>query len=139
VSLAKQRGINIKESKSPKEDEFISLVQIELETDKEARCVSGTLSANKQPRIVKIDGYYVEVSLSGEMVTIKNWDRPGLIGNLGMLFSKHNINIAAMTFGREQPSGKAITILTVDSPISAQMLDKIKKLEHVLEARVIRI
>ncbi|MCX5714345.1 MAG: phosphoglycerate dehydrogenase [Candidatus Omnitrophica bacterium] len=139
VPLAKQRGINIKEAKSSKEEEFVNMVQVEISTDKEKRLVSGTLSANKQPRIVKIDNYYVEVSLFGEMLVIKNWDKPGLIGNLGMFFGKNNVNIAAMNFGREQAGGESISILTVDSPITSEMLAKIKKIENVLEARTIRV
>jgi D-3-phosphoglycerate dehydrogenase len=139
VPLAKQRGIDIQEAKSSKEEEFLNLVQVQLKTDKEVRLVAGTLAANKQPRIVKVDNYYVEVSLFGEMVVIKNWDRPGLIGNLGMFFGKNNINIAAMNFGRQQPGGQSISILTVDSPVTGEMLAKIRKIENVLEARAIRI
>ena len=70
---------------------------------------------------------------------IQNWDRPGIIGNLGTLLGKHNINIAAMTFGREKPGGKAITILNVDSRVSAGILDKIKKLENILAVKIIRL
>jgi len=139
TALAKERGIKIKEAKTSKEEEFVNLVQLEIKTDKETRRIGGTLSANKQPRIVKIDDYYVEVSPSGEMIMIQNWDRPGIIGNLGTLLGKHNINIAAMTFGREKPGGKAITILNVDSPVSVGILDKIKKLENILAVKVIRL
>jgi D-3-phosphoglycerate dehydrogenase len=139
VSLAKERGIKLKEAKTSKEEEFVNLIQLELKTDKETRRIGGTLSANKQPRIVKIDDYYVEVSPSGEMIMIQNWDRPGIIGNLGTLLGKHNINIAAMTFGREKPGGKAITILNVDSSVSAEILDKIKKTENILAVKVIRL
>ncbi|MDP3732006.1 MAG: phosphoglycerate dehydrogenase [Candidatus Omnitrophota bacterium] len=139
AAIAKARGIRIKEAKTSKEEEFVNLIQLELKTDKEARRVSGTLSANKQPRIVKIDDYYVEVSPSGEMIMIQNWDRPGIIGNLGTLLGKHNINIAAMTFGREKPGGRAITILNVDSVLSLEVLDKIKKTENILAVKVIRL
>jgi len=139
TSLAKERGIKIKEAKTSKEEEFVNLIQLEIKTDKETRRIGGTLSANKQPRIVKIDDYYVEVSPSGEMIMIQNWDRPGIIGNLGTLLGKHNINIAAMTFGREKPGGKAITILNVDSAVAAEILDKIKKTENILAVKVIRI
>jgi len=139
TSLAQERGIKIKEGKTSKEEEFVNLVQLEIKTDKETRLIAGTLSANKQPRIVKIDDYYVEVSPSGEMIVIQNWDRPGIIGNLGMLLGKHNINIAAMTFGRQKPGGRAITVLNVDSPVSGDILDKIKKTENVLAVRVIRL
>ena len=139
VSLARDRGIIIKEAKSSQEKEFVTLIEVELKTDKETRKVSGTLSANKKPRIVKIDGYYVEATPSGTMVMIQNWDKPGIIGNLGTLLGKNNINVASMTFGRLTPGGKAISVFNVDSPISAEMLDKIRKIENVLGAKVIKI
>jgi D-3-phosphoglycerate dehydrogenase len=139
TSLAKERGIKIKESKSSKEEEFVNLVQLEIKTDKESRRISGTLSSNKKPRIVNIDKYYVELAPLGEMVYIENWDKPGLIGNIGTLFAKHNINIAAMTFGRDVPGGKAISVLNIDSPVSQETLGKLKKLEDILTAKIIRL
>jgi D-3-phosphoglycerate dehydrogenase len=139
VSLAKERGIKINESKSSREEEFLTLIQLELKTDKENRKISGTLSSNKQPRIVKIDEYYVELYPLGELVFIQNLDKPGLIGNLGTLFGKHNINIAAMTFGRDKPHGKAISVLNVDSPVSSDLLEKIKKLENILSVKIVRL
>jgi D-3-phosphoglycerate dehydrogenase len=139
TALARERGINVKEGKSSIEQEFAHLIEVKLVTDKETRIICGTLSANKQPRIVKIDGYYVEVSIFGEMVFIKNWDKPGIIGNLGTFMGKQNINIAAMTFGRTEQGGKAISVLSVDSPVSPVMLEQIKKIENVLEAKVIRV
>jgi D-3-phosphoglycerate dehydrogenase len=139
LALAKARGIKISEAKSSKEVEFVNLIQLEIKTDKETKVISGTLSANKQPRIVKVDGYYVEVSPVGEMIFIQNWDRPGIIGNLGTLLGKNNINIAAMTFGREKLGGKAISVLNVDTPVSTEILDKIKKTENILSAKVVRL
>jgi D-3-phosphoglycerate dehydrogenase len=139
ISLAKERGIKIKESKSSKEEEFVNLIQLEIKTDKESRLISGTLSSNKQPRIVMVDEYYVEMSPFGEMLFIQNWDRPGVIGNLGTLLGKHNVNIAAMTFGRDKPGGKAISVLNIDSPVASEVLDKIKKTENILSVRVIKL
>lgn len=139
VSLAKQRGIKINEAKSSKEAEFVTLLQLEIKTDKESKKISGTLSSNKQPRIVKVDEYYVELAPAGETVFIRNWDKPGIIGNLGTLLGKHDINIAAMTFGRDKPGGKSISVLNVDSPVSAQIQEKIKKLENILTVKVIRL
>jgi len=139
VSLAKERGIKINEIKSSQEEEFVNSIQLEIKTDKESRKIFGTLSPNKLPRIVKINGYYVEISPQGEMIVIQNWDKPGIIGNLGTLLGKHNINIAAMTFGREKPGGKAISVLNVDSPVSPEVLDKVKKTENILGVKVIRL
>ncbi|MFH0762635.1 MAG: phosphoglycerate dehydrogenase [Candidatus Omnitrophota bacterium] len=139
VALAKERGIKISESKSSQEEEFVSLIELELKTDKETYAICGTLSANKQPRVVKINQYYVELSPYGEMIFIQNLDKPGIIGNLGTLLGKHNINIAAMTFGRDKRGGRAISVLNVDSPVSAAILDKIKKLKNILTVKVIKL
>ncbi|MFA5177797.1 MAG: ACT domain-containing protein, partial [Candidatus Omnitrophota bacterium] len=129
----------IKEAKSSKEEEFVNLIKLALKTDKGTRTVWGTLSGNKQARIVKIDEYYVELYPVGEMIYIENWDRPGLIGSLGTVLGKHNINIAAMTFGRDKPQGKAISVLNVDSPVSAELADKLKNMENILTVKGIRV
>jgi D-3-phosphoglycerate dehydrogenase len=139
LALAKERGIKIKESRLSKEAEFVNLIELEIKTDKETRKVSGTLSSHKQPRIAKIDGYYVEAAPLGEMLVIKNWDKPGIIGNLGTLLGKQDINIAAMTFGRQKAGGVAISVLNVDSKISPEILEKIKKTENILAVKVINV
>jgi len=139
VSLAKERGIKIKEAKSSKEGEFVNLIQLEIKTDKETRIISGTLSGNKQPRIVKIDEYYLEFTPLGDMIYIENLDKPGLIGSLGTALGKEGVNIAAMTIGRDKPDGKAISVLNVDCPISVVVGEKIKKLENILTVKGIKI
>lgn len=139
VALAKERGINLQEVKLSQEEEFVNLISIEIKTDQDLHRVAGTLSPNKQPRIVKIDEFYVEAPPFGYMVIARNWDRPGIIGNLGTLLGNYKINIAAMTFGREQPAGKAITVLNVDSAISEEVLDKIKKIENILAVKIIKL
>jgi len=139
TSLAKERGIKVNEAKSSAEEEFVTLLELEIRTDKETRSICGTLSANKQPRIVKINQYYVELYPAGEMIFIQNMDKPGLIGNLGTLLGRHKINIAAMTFGRDKRGGKAISVLNIDSPASSEVLDKIKKLENILTVKAIRL
>lgn len=139
VSLAKGRGIKINETKSSKEEEFVNSIQLQIKTDKETRKVIGTLSSNNLPRIVKVDDYYVEASPQGVMIVIHNWDKPGIIGNLGMLLGKHNINIATMTFGREKPGGKAISVLNVDSPISGEVSRNIENIENILRVRLIKV
>jgi D-3-phosphoglycerate dehydrogenase len=139
LTLAKERGIRVSQAKSSQEQEFVTLIQLEIKTDKGTKRVCGTLSSNKQPRIVKIDEYYVELYPVGEMIFVQNWDRPGIIGNLGTLMGKNNINIAAMTFGRDKPGGKAISVLNVDSPVSAEILEKIRKTENILSVKEIKL
>ena len=138
-SLAEARGIKIKETRLSTEEEFVNLISLKIDTDKQTRQICATLSPNRQPRIVKIDDFYVELSPQGQLIIIKNWDKPGIIGSLGMLLGQHNINIASMTFGRKEPGGEAISVLNVDSPISGELLDKISKIKNVLGVRLIKL
>ena len=138
LSLLKERGIKLLESKSGQEGEFVNLIQLEIKTDKETKSILGTLSGNKQPRIVKIDDYYLDLYPVGEMIFIRNLDKPGLIGNLGTLMGKSGINIAAMALGRNKPGDQAISVWSVDNQVSPQIQDKIKKLENILTVKVIK-
>lgn len=139
TSLARERGIKIKESKSPDDREFVTLIQLTVKTDKGIKSVAGTLSANKQPRVVKINEYYVEVAPVGEMIFIQNYDVPGIIGSLGTLMGGSGVNIAAMTFGRDKPGGLAISVLNVDSPISPEVLEKIRQIKNIVAAKIVRV
>lgn len=139
IPLANSRGIEIKETKSSNIDEFVNLVTVTIKSDKETRSVSATLSANREPRIVKIDSFYVEASPVGNLVVMKNWDKPGFIGSMASLIGKNNINIAALVFGRKDPGGIAVSIMNVDSPISNEVLEQIKKLENILAVKLIKL
>ncbi|MEK6714730.1 MAG: phosphoglycerate dehydrogenase [Candidatus Omnitrophota bacterium] len=139
LSLAKERGIRLNEGKSSQSEEFANLISVEVKTDKDIHRVSGTLFTNKEMRIVKLDDFYLEATPQGIMLVIHNLDRPGVIGNLGTLLGKHNINIAAMTFGRQERGGKSVSVLNIDSVPSADVLGQIKKLENISAVRMIKL
>jgi D-3-phosphoglycerate dehydrogenase len=101
--------------------------------------LQGTLSARREPRIVKIDRYFVEATPEGYMLIIKNQDKPGLIGQLGTLLGESNINIASMTNGRDKPGGTAITVVNIDNHVPPKVLERGKTLHHVLDAKLIKL
>ena len=140
INIAKERGIKIQEVRNTKEEEFVTLIKVEVKTDTVSKVVCGTLSANKQPRIVKIDDYYMEVAPVGDMLMIRNLDVPGIIGNLGTLLGKHNINVAAMSFGRRDQRGdEALSVINIDNPVSVQILEQIKGIKNILAVKLIRL
>ncbi len=139
MALAKERSIKIKEERSSESVDFTNLIGLQVKTDKGQFRISGTLFTKTDLRIARINDFYVEVIPEGHMLIINNIDKPGIIGNLGMLLGKHNINIAGMTFGRLKKGGKAITVLNIDSPASPAVLDKIKKLEYINGVKAIKL
>jgi len=139
LSLAKERGIRVTESKSMQSEEFVTLVSLEIKTHKETHRIAGTLFTKTEPRIVKIDEFYVEAIPMGCMLILQNWDKPGLIGSLGMVMGEYNINIAAMSFGREKQGGRALTVLNVDSCVTGEVLEKVKALPHILSVKAVQL
>jgi D-3-phosphoglycerate dehydrogenase len=139
IELAKERGIKVTESKSSQAEEFVTLISLELKTNKEVHRVAGTLFTKTEPRIVKIDEFFVEAIPVGCMAIMHNWDKPGIIGAVGTLMGEYHINIAAMSFGREKQGGKALSVLNVDGCLSPEILEKIKKLQNILSVKSVQL
>ena len=137
--VAKERGIKISEKKTTKITDFASLISVEIETDEEKHFIMGTLFSNKEARIIKLDKYYVEAIPDGYMLVVKNKDVPGVVGKIGTVLGKHGINIAEMSFGRDKKSGKAISLLNVDSEIPKKVISQLKKVKDINEVKLVRV
>ncbi len=137
--IAKERDIEVKETKSTDAGDYQSMVVIRLKAKDKESYLAGTLFSKKDPRIVAIDNFKVEIVPFGELLFIYNNDKPGVIGNIGTLLSKNNINIARMHFGRETLGGRAISVVTIDTPATPQIIDEIKKLPNILSVKHISL
>jgi len=86
-------------------------------------------------RIVRIDGYDVEAIPEGNLLVVFALDKPGLIGNLGTLLGREGINIARMTFGRQEVGGRAITVLNLDGRVTKGLVESVGRVEYVESVR----
>lgn len=93
----------------------------------------------KSPFITKIGNQDVEIGMGGSMILCKQKDQPGMIGSVGSLLAKENINISFMTVGRDAPRSAAIMAIGVDDPVSAEVLRKISEVPGVQEATYIAL
>jgi len=137
--IAKERGIRISETKTAEIQDFASLIWVEVETDKARNSIMGTLFTKVDPRIVKINEYYVDAVPKGVMLVIFNHDLPGVIGDIGTILGENKINIAEMSFGRDKPGGDAITLLNVDSDIPPKVLEKMRKAKNIKDVKVVKL
>jgi D-3-phosphoglycerate dehydrogenase len=137
--IAKERGIHVEEVKTTESGTFTNLIQATVITGSGKNSVSGTLFTRENPRIVEIDGYYVEAIPEGIMMIIYNMDKPGVIGHIGTTLGKKNINISGMTFGRRSPGGDAITVLNLDSEVEDDTIQELLKLGYIKSIKVIKL
>ncbi|HVN66932.1 MAG TPA: phosphoglycerate dehydrogenase, partial [Candidatus Sulfotelmatobacter sp.] len=137
--VAKERGIEIVESKNKEAKDFANLITLQIKTDKESRMVGGTVFVGVGDRLVMIDGFRVDAVPEGYLVVLQNIDKPGMIGKVGTFLGQHNINIAAMDVGRAKVGEKAVMVLNVDNPLSDKVLQEFTKIEGIFGATLVKI
>jgi D-3-phosphoglycerate dehydrogenase len=139
MNMMKERGIHVQEIVSTQEGEYVNAIMLDISTDKEPFSILGTLSSNKQPRIVKINSVYVEAVPAGHMLFINNNDKPGIIGAIGTILSQANINIAGITLGRENQEGVAVSVVNVDSEIPDNVISQLRQTKNIVFVKAIKV
>jgi D-3-phosphoglycerate dehydrogenase len=137
--IAKERGIEVREMKSADAGDYQSAIILRVKSDGKENFLVGTLLSRRDPRIVKINNFPVEIFPEGTMLFIYNNDKPGVIGNIGSFLGKCGINIARMHFGRETAGGMAISVVSIDAPITQEQLGEMKKLPNILSLKVVNL
>lgn len=135
--IARERGIKITETKVSNGREYKEAVAIKVITDKETNTILGTIFAEKNLRIVEINGIYSDIEPDGFVLAISNVDKPGIIGKVGTLLAENKINIGKMFVARDKQGGTAMTFVNVDSEISTDVLGKISKIEGITRVKFI--
>ncbi len=135
--IARERGIEVKEIKSAEAGDYQNVISLKLRAGGAERSVSGTLFHRKNPRIIEVDGFPVEIVPEGTLLLMFNNDKPGVIGNIGTYLGNLKINIARMHFGRETAGGRAISVVSIDAPVSPEQADEIRKLPNILYVKQI--
>jgi D-3-phosphoglycerate dehydrogenase len=133
--IAKERNIQVTEVKHDREGDYHTLIRLTVETERGDRTISGTLFANKLPRIVEIHGVRLEAELSDHMLYVVNDDKPGFIGALGSLVGYNGVNVATFALGRRVEGEEAVALIAVDQPIKDIVLDQVAALAHVRQAK----
>lgn len=125
--LASERGIEIRLLTDPDSPAYRNVVTLRgTFGDGTTLAVSGTITGPKHVhKLVGIDGYDLEVALAGHMLVMRYTDRPGVIGAIGRLLGDAGVNIAGMQVGRTAAGGAAVSVLTLDHPPAAEVIDEI--------------
>jgi D-3-phosphoglycerate dehydrogenase len=135
--VAKERNIEVSEVRHEREGDYHTLIRLTIVTDKFARDIAGTLFADQRPRLVQIKGINVDAELRPHMLYVTNEDKPGMIGRLGTLLGDSQINIATFALGRSAPGKDAIALVEIDGPMPAEILERVRRLPNVRQAKAL--
>ncbi|MCB1783713.1 MAG: phosphoglycerate dehydrogenase [Alphaproteobacteria bacterium] len=135
MQVAEARGIDIKQSYDKASKNWRSMINVIITTSERVRNVTGTLFTGKEPRVVNIEGVPIEAALTPHMLFIRNEDKPGLIGNLGMILADAGQNIADFRLGRKDSGQEAVCLVALDAPVADDLFGKIEALPQIRNVR----
>jgi D-3-phosphoglycerate dehydrogenase len=137
--VLKQRGIKLTEESRSEMGSFRSSMTAEVTSDSGVHKAAGTIFGQHMPRLVALDDFRLEAYLDGLLLVFRHRDVPGIIGAVGTIFGRHNVNIAQMAVGRAAPGGEAVGVLNLDSEPSADALTEVRNHPAIVAAVVVRL
>ena len=134
-NLAKAAGISMREVKRADTDEYVNLLTVRCD---DHISISGTLSGRRhEARIVEIDGHDFDVPPAEHMIVIRNDDRPGVIGTVGVLLGDAGVNITDMDVGRVAEAGTAVMLLATTAEVPTETLEALRAAPGIISVKAL--
>ena len=134
---AQERGIKLAEVKEPS-DRYATTVRVTVTGEKGIHTATGTPGTKGEPRLVGLEGYEIDAVMEGDVILIRNLDKPGVIGAVGTLLGNRGINVSRMQVGLDDKAGQALALWNVDTGVHDGPLDELRELEHIDSVLAIR-
>ena len=140
-SIASTLGLTVEEKRSSEPVTFNEWLHVQVFRGKEKIASAGGtfFGSPENPRIVRVMSTATEIVPSGIVMLLNNKDRPGIVGSLGTLMGRHNLNIASMSLSRDIAGGRALTVLNLDSVPSPEVLAEIQRDPDITNVKVVTL
>ena len=135
IHLAETRGIQVERSRTNSHRDYAEFVELRVSSRLQKTLVAGALLSELHPRVVRIDGFHVDVQPRGTIVVLRNRDVPGVIGRVGTVLGNSGINIGEYHQARLEAGGDALAAITVDGKVGANVVEALRGLPEVIDIR----
>ena len=137
-AVAAARGIEVSEQRSTTREEYPDLLTIRVSGQGHDFVAAGTVLP-QGARVVRLDGFRVDVVPEGRFVLTYHDDRPGIIGRVGTILGEANVNIAALQLGRDAPRGRAVMVVVVDDDVPEPARDRLRAIDGMSDIRYLEL
>ena len=134
ATTAAANGIAVSTVRHDRRCDYETLLRVTVAYEGGHRTIAGTLVGGDKPRIVEVQDIAVEADFPDTLLYLRNYDKPGFIGDLGSLCGRHDINIATFHLGRKEAGGEAIALVEIDGQIDATVMGELRGLKQVVRA-----
>jgi D-3-phosphoglycerate dehydrogenase / 2-oxoglutarate reductase len=136
--VAAERGVEVRIERQPETTGYKSVVSIATETSDGQKITAGTVF-DGQPRIVRLRDLDIEFAPEGYVLVLSYEDRPGMVGKIGSILGRENVNIASMHVGRRIKRGRAIVVLILDENLTPAQVAEVARAVDADFARLVRL
>jgi D-3-phosphoglycerate dehydrogenase len=91
------------------------------------------------PHIIRIENFWIDLELNGYILVCHNQDRPGMIGQIGTLLGREQVNISFMQVGRDHPRGTAVMAIGLDELPPERLMEEIRSVPDISSAELISV
>jgi D-3-phosphoglycerate dehydrogenase len=137
--LARARGLRVEvRAAAEPASGYANLITVTTQAGPGRKTIAGTVF-DGVPRIVRLRDLHIEFIPEGHILVLAYEDRPGMVGRIGSILGRHNVNIASMHVGRRTRRGRAIVVLLLDEDVPPEVMEEVSKSVEADFARVIRL
>ena len=139
-AIAQDRGIDISTSTSERHESLNGLIRATIRGEGQSRKAAVTVLGKDMPRLMGVGDYRTDAFIDGILLIMSTNDVPGLVGHVGEILGKEDVNITQLAVGRiGKNGGRAIGVLNLDSPASADALKKVVEFPGIHEVDMIEL
>ncbi|MGC1194133.1 MAG: phosphoglycerate dehydrogenase [Candidatus Dormiibacterota bacterium] len=136
-AVARQHGIEVTEQRGSGPVTWASSLVLRVDGDGPTE-LEGTTGGG-EPRIVRLNGLGIDLDPDGLLLFFEHRDRPGLIGAIGQLLGRANVNIAEMRVGRDAPRGRAVTAVRIDERVTPELAEQLRAIDGVTDLHLVEL
>ena len=136
--MAAEHGLTWGEVSTVESPEYVNLITVRSGD----HAVSGTLmtiGTRLETRIVTVDGHSVEIPPAATMLVVRNDDRPGMIGHVGLALGEAHVSISSMAVGPDPTTKTALMVISTITPTPESVIERLRATDGIQDIHLITL
>ncbi len=137
--IAKNHGIQVRESRFEESNQFKDELSIILSTEVGVSSISGTILTHDEPIITRINDHPINLTPAKYMLFTAHRDQPGMVAAVATALGSADVNISTMGVGRVGVRQDAVMVMTLDDPLKRELITDLANLPGIHMAKFVSL